>query len=68
MASTNAAEVYGFDLDALQPVADRVGHRSTSSSHHRRRPPRRTARSTMRSATSAGRRRGAELFASLLQR
>jgi hypothetical protein len=22
---TNAAEVYGFDLDALQPIADRIG-------------------------------------------
>jgi predicted TIM-barrel fold metal-dependent hydrolase len=25
MVSTNAAAVYGFDLDALQPIADRVG-------------------------------------------
>jgi predicted TIM-barrel fold metal-dependent hydrolase len=25
MLGTNAAEVYGFDLDALQPLADRIG-------------------------------------------
>jgi hypothetical protein len=25
MVSTNAADLYGFDIDSLQPIADRIG-------------------------------------------